>query len=185
DSSILLLFLALNTPELRSDPWNPIPRILRAVERTISSKEHILDEQEEQGTVAQWIDFFRQVLEGVTFLHENGVVWGGFDAIEPLPCPTKEPSQWTFDRSRYPVKYYFTNFRRARQISAPITTLAPSPSSPFTKEIQSCGEWLETLIQDIHLLTAPLLPLTQAMTSGTFTADGARKLFEARIRSLN
>ncbi|KAJ3843538.1 hypothetical protein F5878DRAFT_604428 [Lentinula raphanica] len=240
DSSILLLFLALNTPELRSDPWNPVPRILRAVERTISSTEHvgagagsmvylfhpplvpftqeskILDEKEEQGTVAQWIDFFRQVLEGVTFLHENGVVWGGFNAIEPLPCPTKEPSrppgldtgeergvemfmmdisadpeafvsgihtEWTFDRSRYPVKYYFTNFRRARQISAPITTLAPSPSSPFTKEIQSCGEWLETLIQDIHLLTAPLLPLTQAMTSGTFTADGARKLFEARIRS--
>ncbi|KAJ3988825.1 hypothetical protein F5890DRAFT_1489372 [Lentinula detonsa] len=246
DSSILLLFLALNAPELRSDPWNPVPRILRAVERNLSSKEssvgasagstvylfhpplvHLTQEsnmdpdkqEEEQGTVAQWIDFFRQVLEGLAFLHENGVVWGGFDAIEPLHCCTAEPSRppglgsgaakelemfmmdissdpeafasgthtnWTFDRNRYPVKYYFTNFRRARQISPPIiVTPAPSPSSPFTKEVQSCGKWFEALIEGIYSLRGPLLPLTQAMNSGTFTADAARKLFEARIRSLN
>ncbi|KAJ3749274.1 hypothetical protein DFH05DRAFT_1476172 [Lentinula detonsa] len=224
DSSILLLFLALNAPELRSDPWNPVPRILRAVERNLSSLVHLtqesnMDPDEEQGTVAQWIDFFRQVLEGLAFLHENGVVWGGFDAIEPLHCCTAEPSRppglgsgaakelemfmmdissdpeafasgthtnWTFDRNRYPVKYYFTNFRRARQISPPIiVTPAPSPSSPFTKEVQSCGKWFEALIEGIYSLRGPLLPLTQAMNSGTFTADAARKLFEARIRSLN
>lgn len=177
-----------------------------------------LDKQE-NGTLAQWIDFFRQVLEGLTFLHENGVVWGGFDAIESRLCSTAAPShppgldsggvnepemfmmdissdpgafafspgtEWNFDRSRYPVKYYFTNFRRARQISPPvISTPAPSPSSPFTKDVQSCGKWLEAVVNDIHPVHESLLPLTQAMVSGTFTADGARKLFEARVRSLS
>ncbi|KAJ4493880.1 hypothetical protein C8J55DRAFT_500068 [Lentinula edodes] len=242
DSLILLLLLALNTPELRSDPWNPVPRILRAVERVcgdVSSKEGAgstvylfhsplvpltqqsqlnLDKQE-NGTLAQWIDFFRQVLEGLAFLHENGVVWGGFDAIEPRLCSTAAPSrppgldsggvnelemfmmdissdpgafasspgtEWNFDRSRYPVKYYFTDFRRARQISPPvISTPAPSPSSPFTKDVQSCGRWLQAVVNDIHPVHESLLPLTQAMVSGTFTADGARKLFEARARSLS
>ncbi|KAJ4000656.1 hypothetical protein F5050DRAFT_1541762, partial [Lentinula boryana] len=199
DSSILLLFLALNAPELRSDPWNPVPRILRAVERNLSSKENSnMDpdkQEEEQGTVAQWIDFFRQVLEGLAFLHENGVVWGAAKELEmfmmdissdPEAFASGTHTNWTFDRNRYPVKYYFTNFRRARQISPPIiATPAPSPSSPFTQEVQSCGKWFEALIEGIHSFRGPLLPLTQAMTSGTFTADAARKLFEARIRSLN
>ncbi|KAJ3850272.1 hypothetical protein EV368DRAFT_730, partial [Lentinula lateritia] len=186
DSLILLLLLALNTPELRSDPWNPVPRILRAVERVCGDSQLNLDKQEENGTLAQWMDFFRQVLEGLAFLHENGVVWDGFDAIEPRLCSTAAPSQWNFDRSRYPVKYYFTNFRRARQISPPvIATPASSPSSPFTKDVQSCGKWLEAVVNDIHPVHESLLPLTQAMVSGTFTADGARKLFEARARSLS
>ncbi|KAJ4483694.1 hypothetical protein J3R30DRAFT_3450867 [Lentinula aciculospora] len=242
DSSILLLFLALNAPELRSDPWNPVPRILRAVERICGDHSGVgstgstvylfhpplvpltqeseveLDKQTlYQGTVAQWIDFLRQVIEGLAFLHENGVVWGGFDAIKPLPCfittPSRPPGldsaeakeaemfmmdissdpdafvsspKWTFDRSRYPVKYYFTNFRRARQISPPsIFNSASSSSLPFTQDVQSCGKWLEALVKDIHSLNGSLIPLTQAMTSGTFTADGARKLFEARVRSLN
>lgn len=221
DTPILVLLLALNTPELRSDPWNPFPIILRAVERTCeddTSKgstvylfhpplvplDNTTRQEEEQGTVAHWLDFLRQIFEGLTFLHENQVVWGGFAAIEPPSPPGLETGKakevemimmdissdpnafasekWSFDRSRYPVKYYFTNFRRARQVSP---TTAASPISPFAKDIQSCGLWLESLVRDIPLLRGPLLPLTQAMKSGTFTADGARRLFEARARSLN
>ncbi|KAF9070828.1 hypothetical protein BDP27DRAFT_1401770 [Rhodocollybia butyracea] len=233
DSSVLLILLALNIPELRSDPWNPVPRILRAVERIRELDEEgsvvylfhpplvpLTQDSEhdaEQGTVAQWIDFFRQVLEGLTFLHENDIVWGGFDEIEPLSrSPSRPPGlenesystvvkpaemfmmdissdpyaftpttpvsgrksiQWSFDRSKYPVKYYFTDFCRSRKIS---------PESSFTSDVQSCGSWLESLItQDIPLLYSHFLPLTQSMKSGRFTADGARKLFEARARSLS
>jgi hypothetical protein len=246
-SSILLLLLALNTSELRSDPWNPVPRILRAVERIredsspssagstvylfhpplvpLAQDSEVLspskgsDLSEEQCTVAHWIDFFRQVLEGLTFLHENGVVWGGFDANEPIPSSgfssephdsdttnkassnevemlmmdiSSDPKAFTsdttptFDRSRYPVKYYFTNFRKARQISHSTAIAdASSPLSPLTKDVQSCGHWLESLVKGIRLLRDPFLPLTRAMKSGSFTADGARKLFEARARSLS
>jgi len=102
--------------------------------------------------------------------------------ISSDPKAFASPQKWTFDRSRYPVKYYFTNFRRARQISP---HAAASPLSPFSTDIQSCGLWLESLIKDVPLLRGPLLPLTQAMKSGSFTADGARRLFEARARSLN
>ncbi|KAF5388827.1 hypothetical protein D9757_005627 [Collybiopsis confluens] len=242
DSSILLLILALNTPSLRSDPWNPIPRILRAVERirqdqeegstvflfhpplvtlTSAHSKHSTTDSEEQCTVAHWIDFFRQILEGLTFLHENAVVWGGFDAIEPEQNPSlgssdpshppgldinatekkqveifmmdisSDPEAFTstcpkFDYSRYPVKYYFSDLRKARKVSG---SLDASSSSLFTQEVQSCGSWLERLLfssQALHSrLGSPFLPLIQAMKSRTFSADGARKLFEARVKSLN
>ncbi|KIK68946.1 hypothetical protein GYMLUDRAFT_53464 [Collybiopsis luxurians FD-317 M1] len=233
DSVILLLFLALNTPQLRSDPWNPVPRILRAVERIRQdqddgSKVFLFHPPlvpltsndntscpDEQCKLAHWIDFLRQTLEGLAFLHENAVVWGGFDDIEPeldrssdpLHPPGLETSMQqvdmfmmdissdpeaftstppTFDRSRYPVKYYFTNFRKARKVS---DSMDASFSSLFNKEVQSCGSWMERLILSSKSLRSrlgpPFLPLTQAMRSGTFTADGAKKLFEARVKSLN
>lgn len=70
--SELLLLLELNVPELREDPWNASPHIVRAVERDdhVYLCMHRLFEYNNPplATVAHYIDFFRQVLEvGVSF----------------------------------------------------------------------------------------------------------------------
>lgn len=63
----LYILLELNHPELRIDPWNPAPHILCAVEREdrvflCMERLNPYDEPPFQ-TVANYIDFFRQILE--------------------------------------------------------------------------------------------------------------------------
>lgn len=66
-SSELRLLLELNRPEIRDDPWNAAPHILRAVER--ADDVHLclprLSEYNQPPLlkVAHYIDFFRQILE--------------------------------------------------------------------------------------------------------------------------
>ena len=118
-SQELFLLLGLNMPELREDPWNPAPHIVRAIEKDgqvylflqrLSNyiKPPLLN-------VAHYIDFFRQVLEvrldgwftgyfvthdqGLSFLHEQRIA--GLNLTEP--------SSYMVDLSSAPHKSKFSS----------------------------------------------------------------------------
>jgi hypothetical protein len=66
-SKELLVLLEINHPELRQDPWNAAPHILCAVERDedvyLCMDPLVEFDQPPMRTVANYIDFFRQILE--------------------------------------------------------------------------------------------------------------------------
>ncbi|KAG6844403.1 hypothetical protein H0H87_007162 [Tephrocybe sp. NHM501043] len=66
-SEELLLLLELNHKELRSDPWNPVPHLRCAIERKdnvyLCMEQLNPCDQPPFKTVANYIDFFRQILE--------------------------------------------------------------------------------------------------------------------------
>ncbi|KDR84956.1 hypothetical protein GALMADRAFT_204580 [Galerina marginata CBS 339.88] len=212
-SAELLLLLELNLHELREDPWNSAPHILRAVER--DDKVYLcmqrLSEYNQPPlvNVAHYIDFFRQVLEGLSFLHEQRVV--GLNCASPssymmdsssasqTPAPTASDDESTshpFDRSAYPVRYYFVDFTQATRI--PLESLFPSSSPatpsgelqtratcPFKRDVQGCGSLFERLLDNVPPVATKFKSLTKAMVQGGFTADDARRLFEALCRSID
>ncbi|KAF7422338.1 hypothetical protein PC9H_010494 [Pleurotus ostreatus] len=228
----LEILLSLNEHEPRLDPWNPVPHLLSVVERdSIQRNRGVGGLAEDIGavsfvclewlskyndppfaTVANYIDFIRQALEGLTFLHEQHITslnYGTTDSFmvdigqrnawmalngAPTPAtavhqsgaesPTEAqdpPAAPIFDRTRYPVRYYYTDFALA--------TIIP-PSSPhrdlFKKDVQDCGKMIESLLQEMEVpqVASKMKALVNAMSSGTFGADDARKLFEALCQSL-
>ncbi|PPR05714.1 hypothetical protein CVT26_008955 [Gymnopilus dilepis] len=211
-SQELFLLLGLNMPELREDPWNPAPHIVRAIEKdgqvylflqrlSNYNKPPLLN-------VAHYIDFFRQVLEGLSFLHEQRIA--GLNLTEPSSymvdlssAPHKSNSSSDpqhvvyFDRLSYPVRYYLVDFTDAKRIplgssfpsSSPATpseTLQQSiPACPFRRDVQDCGTLFEKLLSDVPALLPKFKSLTRAMIHGSFTADDARRLFEALFRALD
>jgi len=190
-------------------------------------------------TVAQYIDFFRQILEGMSFLHEHQ--FAGFSCADPNSFmvdlssglglndgsytallvhtmsqgqerdPSTTPKGFgtgdrhhhryliqstdaaNFDRSIYPVRYYFVNFTRTRRIqrgsSDRLTVSLPSYSertSPFKKDVKELGTLLERLMTDMpSVVCTKFRVLIKAMTVGGFEAEDARKLFEALAQSLD
>ncbi|KAG9227768.1 hypothetical protein PTI98_011365 [Pleurotus ostreatus] len=254
----LEILLSLNEHEPRLDPWNPVPHLLSVVERdSIQRNRGVGGLAEDIGavsfvclewlskyndppfaTVANYIDFIRQALEGLTFLHEQHITslnYGTTDSFmvdigqrnawmalngaptpatavhqsgaesptegeeyshsltptqtassqmtSPLCSPQAQdpPAAPIFDRTRYPVRYYYTDFALA--------TIIP-PSSPhrdlFKKDVQDCGKMIESLLQEMEVpqVASKMKALVNAMSSGTFGADDARKLFEALCQSL-
>ncbi|KAF7351420.1 hypothetical protein MSAN_01573900 [Mycena sanguinolenta] len=67
----LFILLRLNHRDLREDPWNPVPHILSAVsrdERVFLCLQRLVEfNHPPLQIVSNYIDFFRQVLEGLTF----------------------------------------------------------------------------------------------------------------------
>ncbi|KXN81853.1 hypothetical protein AN958_03622 [Leucoagaricus sp. SymC.cos] len=259
DSQEVSLLLELNTPELRQDPWNPCPHVLRAVDHDAAS-EHLFVCMERlheynsppMSTVAQYIDFFRQILEGLSFLHEHNLV--GFSCSDPssymvdlssgpysnnasitsllsatsslhtgASTPLKSPGHRDhsphhhqyyhhhsvtadvalFDRSIYPVRYYFVNFSHARRldVNGPVrdrTVSIPSPSispskhplgakqpCPYKEDVKDLGNLMENMLIDTPtVVSIKFKSLIKAMTIGGFGAEDSRKLFEALCRSL-
>ncbi|KAL4263138.1 Protein kinase domain-containing protein [Pleurotus pulmonarius] len=252
----LEILISLNEHEPRLDPWNPVPHLLSVVERdnvqrnragggggedigavTFVCLEWLSKYNDPPfATVANYIDFIRQALEGLTFLHEQHITSLNYGTTEsfmvdigqrnawmalngaPTPAssvhksesptegdeclhsltPTQTASSQTasplsspqaqdppnapiFDRTRYPVRYYYTDFACA--------TIIP-PSSPhrdlFKKDVQDCGKMIEGLLQEMEVpqVASKMKALVNAMSSGTFGADDARKLFEALCKSL-
>ncbi|KDQ25520.1 hypothetical protein PLEOSDRAFT_1090068 [Pleurotus ostreatus PC15] len=228
----LEILLSLNEHEPRLDPWNPVPHLLSVVERDsvqrnrgegglaedIGAVSFVCLEWLSKyndppfATVANYIDFIRQALEGLTFLHEQHITslnYGTTDSFmvdigqrnawmalngAPTPAtavrqsgaesPTEAqdpPTAPIFDRTRYPVRYYYTDFASA--------TIIP-PSSPhrdlFKKDVQDCGKMIESLLREMEVpqVASKMKALVNAMSSGTFGADDARKLFEALCQSL-
>lgn len=264
-STELSLLLDLNSADLRQDPWNPCPHILQAVNDDPSSDYLYLCMERlnefncpPMSTVAQYIDFFRQILEGLSFLHEHRLV--GFACSDPssfmvdlssgvhsnnasfislLPAatsrgrlqerstplkhsgihdhppprlqqphphphhhnavPNTEPV--VFDRSIYPVRYYFVNFTRTRRCQEDTrgrnrTTSVPSPSPPnktppsrrpcpFKQDVKDMGTMISSMLADVPtIVSTKFRALVKAMTVGGFGAEDSRKLFEALARSL-
>ncbi|KAF9468749.1 hypothetical protein BDZ94DRAFT_1246188 [Collybia nuda] len=189
-SSELYILLELNHPEYRMDPWNPAPHILCAVER----EDVVFLCMERLGpyyeppfkTVANYIDFFRQILEGLTFLHELNITQMSFQDpscymvdLSSAPGTCLLPAD--FDRSRYPVRYYFTNLSHATKFEAPST---PVSSSAFRHDVQDCGVMIDRLLVEVPWIEPKFKSLVKAMAVGGFGADDSRKLFEALCKSL-
>lgn len=107
-----------------------------------------------------------------------------------------------FDRTAFPVRYYFTNLSHATKIELPSTPVqTSSTTTPFRHDVQDCGVMIDRLLVHVSfcfLLSFPLFyfnlqvprigpkfkSLVKAMAVGGFGADDARKLFEALCKSL-
>ncbi|KIJ94484.1 hypothetical protein K443DRAFT_683720 [Laccaria amethystina LaAM-08-1] len=213
-SKELLVLLEINHPELRQDPWNAAPHILCAVERDedvyLCMDPLVEFDQPPMRTVANYIDFFRQILEGLTFLHEHRIA--GLSCAEPssymvdlssgrtTTSPSTPASELHenpvvyFDRTAFPVRYYFVNFTNAQRVSSrkDSSSSPASPadenslfSSPFKKDVQECGTMIDNMLINVPQIAPKMKSLIKAMTLGGFSADDARKLFEALCRTLD
>ncbi|KAL0065659.1 hypothetical protein AAF712_007300 [Marasmius tenuissimus] len=211
-STQLLIYLALNQRDARLDPWNPIPYIICAVDRTrthdtifLCLKHLVSFDLTPFRTVANWVDLFRQLLESLSFLHEHGVVHGGITPNTPgimvdiSADPNAHDNPDQFDRTKYPVKYYFSDFSRARHsalspTSSPIGSLT-RPSSPvlrqrvpFIDDVHALGHLFSNLLPNLphSPLRTKLESLSRSMVKGTLrTSEEARKLFEVLIGSVD
>ncbi|KAJ7697633.1 hypothetical protein B0H17DRAFT_1263111 [Mycena rosella] len=183
----LIILLRLNQRELRQDPWNPAPHIICAVprdERVFLCMQRLVEfNQPPLQIVSNYIDFFKQVLEGLTFLHEHSIAQlsrldlssymvdlgpttsSASDSVEP------------FDRTRYPVRYYFTNLSDACEFES-------RTDAGFQKDVEDCAIMMEHFAANVPAISRKLNTLINAMRTGTFDADASRKLFEALCKSL-
>ncbi|EEB92034.1 hypothetical protein MPER_09512 [Moniliophthora perniciosa FA553] len=229
-SSHLLVQLALNHQDLRLDPWNPAPHIICAVDRSQSHDtiflcvKHLVPYNRIPfRTVAHWIDMFRQLLEGLAFLHEHRILHGGLDvnnlmvdeeegvplimvdiSADPIALEGDRPED--FDRTRYPVKYYFANLDKARQSRSrqrhhSVQRSNTMPSSPisgygiplltsrsgYSEDIHALGHIIASFLPNLphSPLRNKLVSLTRSMFTGTLrTAEESCKLFEVLVGSV-
>ncbi|KAJ7634501.1 hypothetical protein FB45DRAFT_909050 [Roridomyces roridus] len=192
----LAILLRLNHSEFRDDPWNPIPHIICAVERDerVFLCMHRLVEFNNPPlqTVVHYIDFFRQVLEGLTFLHEHSIArlsrldLAGYmvDLGPTTSAATGSSSVESFDRTRYPVRYYFTDLSSAREYDDDEAGGRAADPASFRKDVEDCAGMMESLSSNIPSIAGKVSVLVSAMRTGTFDADAARKLFEALCKAL-
>ncbi|KAJ7109642.1 hypothetical protein C8R43DRAFT_1079702 [Mycena crocata] len=180
----LLILLRLNHRDLRQDPWNPAPHILCAVPRDehvfLCMQRLVEFNKPPLQTVSNYIDFFKQVLEGLTFLHEHSIAQlSPLDLMVDLGPTTSSAADCieSFDRSRYPVRYYFTNLSNAREFDG-------RADPAFPKDVADCANMMEQLADKVSSISRKLTTLVNAMRTGTFDADASRKLFEALCKSL-
>ncbi|KAJ7727011.1 hypothetical protein DFH07DRAFT_930894 [Mycena maculata] len=183
----LIILLRLNNHDLRQDPWNPAPHIICAIsrdERVFLCMRRLVEfNQPPLQIVSNYIDFFKQVLEGLTFLHEHSIAqlscldlstyWVD---LGPTTSSASDSVEY-FDRTRYPVRYYFTNLSNASEFE--------SRADPaFQKDVEDCAGMMEHLAANVPSISRKLTALVNAMRTGTFDADASRKLFEALCKSL-
>ncbi|KAG6860755.1 hypothetical protein C0995_007873 [Termitomyces sp. Mi166 len=151
----LYLLLELNHKELRSDPWNPIPHLRCAVERDdnvyLCMERLNPFDQPPFKTVSDYIDFFRQILEGLTFLHELQIANLSFHdptcfMVDLSSAPSTCESPADFDRTKYPVRYYITNLRHAKKHDP----LVEGSTSAFALDIQECGTMIDKMLSRVN-----------------------------------
>ncbi|KAF9475981.1 hypothetical protein BDN70DRAFT_883005 [Pholiota conissans] len=192
-SSEASLLNSVNQPSLRLDPWNAAPHILAAVERG----DHVylcmkqLSEFNDPPllTVEHYVDFIRQVLERLSFLHEYGIcdlslAHPSSYMMDRSSGPSSDESSQisstvAFNRSKYPVRYYFVNFTQAKRIPRDPLYPASQPSSPgrevllcaFQRDIRDCGVMVENLLTDVPQIAETFRPLIEHMKMGHFTRE--------------
>jgi hypothetical protein len=174
DSLELRILIELNHSERRHDPWNPAPYVRGVVER--DSRVFVVVERLSSyddppfKTVANYVDLFRQILEvritffiplyhvltvdkyqGLTFMHELGIAKLSFQ--DPCCCMvdlSSAPSSCSlpadFDRTHYPVKYYFTDLSLATKLDTSSSSAARSSESEFRRDVQDCALKIDRLL---------------------------------------
>ncbi|KAJ6609082.1 hypothetical protein B0H10DRAFT_2065871 [Mycena sp. CBHHK59/15] len=155
----LLILLRLNHRDIRQDPWNPAPHILCAVERDervfLCLQRLIEFNQPPLKIVSNYIDFFKQVLEGLTFLHEHSIAQLSYLDLSTYMVDLGSTtfnslhSVESFDRTKFPVRYYFTNFSSASEFN--------SRSHPaFQKDVEDCGAMMDRLAAHVSPISRKL-----------------------------
>ncbi|KAJ7108781.1 hypothetical protein C8R44DRAFT_937951 [Mycena epipterygia] len=180
----LIILLRLNQRDLRQDPWNPAPHIICAVsrdERVFLCMQRLVEfNQPPLQIVSNYIDFFKQ---GLTFLHEHSIAQlSRLDLSSYMvdlgpTTSSASDSVESFDRTRYPVRYYFTNLSDACEFE--------NRTNPaFQQDVEDCAIMMEHLSANVPSISRKLKILVNAMRTGTFDADASRKLFEALCKAL-
>jgi len=185
-STELIILLELNHNESRHDPWNPAPHILSAVERddnVFLCMERLIEyNQPPFKTVANYIDFFRQTLEGLTFLHEHHIAQlccsDPNSIMVDISTGTSTSSIEHFDRTIYPVRYYYTDFSRAVKFNS-------SANDEFAADIRDCGIMISRLLANVPQIAPSFNAVVKAMASGNLGADECRNMFEVLCKSLD
>ncbi|KAH9073587.1 hypothetical protein EDB83DRAFT_2505194 [Lactarius deliciosus] len=184
-STELALLRALNTTEIRSDPWNPAPRLLHTAERgddAILCLERLFDcDHPPLQTVANVVDYIRQALEGLCFLHEHKIAHCAYGDPNGVMMDIGRSSSAGFDRTRLPVRYYRVNFSRAQELPRE----ADPRSVSFCRDVRDCGAMFQTLVEEVPKIGGKLRSLVVAMTGGEYGAEDARKLFEALCKGID
>ncbi|VDB91786.1 unnamed protein product [Peniophora sp. CBMAI 1063] len=185
DSIELHLLQTLDRDPLRDDPWNPAPRILHHTTRgtiTVVCFERLFEyDQPPMVTVANVVDFVRQALEGLTFLHENRIAhraYGDAGAVM-VDIGMSDPNK--FDRATLPVQYYRVDFSHAEQLKPD----ASLHCAALIQDVRDCGRMFTALVDEVPPIGRKLQTLINAMDSGEYGADDARKLFEALCRTID
>ncbi|KAF7360139.1 hypothetical protein MVEN_00742300 [Mycena venus] len=196
----LLILLRLNHRDLRQDPWNPAPHILCAVsrdERVFLCIQRLVEfNQPPLQIVSNYIDFFQagareeldlNLAQGLTFLHEHSIAQLScldlHSYMVDLGATTSSASDSfsvdSFDRTRYPVRYYFTNLSNACEFES-----RTNANAAFQKDVEDCAMMMNQLGSAVPSISPKLNILVNAMRTGTFDADASRKLFEALCKAL-
>lgn len=185
DSTEHTILQSLNSDEIRSDPWNPAPNLLYMAERgddAILCFERLFGcDNPPLQTVANVIDYIRQALEGLCFLHEHNIVHHAYGDPKGVMMDIGRPSTADFDRTRFPVRYYRINFARAQQLSRDVDPRSAS----FCSDVSDCGSLLQVLVDEVPKIGGKLRSLVVAMIGGEYGAEDARKLFEALCQGID
>ncbi|KAI0265556.1 hypothetical protein BC834DRAFT_824835 [Gloeopeniophorella convolvens] len=184
-STELKLLEALNLDEVRNDPWNSAPRLLHSAERgddVVLCFERLFDcDEPPLQTVANVIDYIRQALEGLCFLHEHKIAHFAYGDPNGVMMDIGRPSPAGFDRTRLPVRYYRVNFAHAQQL--------PRDTDPrhasFRRDVRDCGSMFQMLSDEVPKIGGKLRSLVVAMTGGEYGAEDARKLFDALCKGID
>ncbi|KAH9031125.1 hypothetical protein EDB85DRAFT_2146293 [Lactarius pseudohatsudake] len=127
----LALLRALNTTEIRSDPWNPAPRLLHTAEcgdDAVLYLERLFDcDHPPLQTVANVVDYIRQALEHkiarCAYGDPNGVMMDIGRSSSAGP-----------DRTRLPMCYYRVNVSRVKELPRE----ADPRSKSFCRDVCDC-----------------------------------------------
>ncbi|KZV66227.1 hypothetical protein PENSPDRAFT_612941 [Peniophora sp. CONT] len=185
DSNELHLLKALDSDPLRDDPWNPAPRILHHSTRgdkTVVCFERLFEyDQPPLATVANVVDFVRQALEGLSFLHENRIAHRAYGEAGAVMVDIGMSDPTKFDRAHLPVRYYRVDFSQAEQLDAN----ASLRCAAFVQDVRDCGRMFTALADEVPPIGRKLKTLINAMDGGEYGAEDARKLFEALCRTID
>jgi len=186
-STELALLRSLNADEIRSDPWNPAPRLLYTAERgdtAVLCLERLFDcDHPPLQTIANVVDYIRQSLEGLCFLHEHKIAHCAYGEPTGVMMDIGRSTSAGFDRTRLPVRYYRVDFSRAMELTG--TREADPRSASYCRDVRDCGAMLQTLVEEVPKIGRKLRSLVLAMTGGEYGAEDARKLFEALCKGID
>jgi len=185
-STELALLRALNADDIRADPWNPAPRLLytarRGTDDVVLCLERLFDCTDPPfQTVANVVDYIRQSLEGLCFLHEHKIAHCAYGEPSGVMMDIGRSTAEGFDRTRLPVRYYRVDFSRALQLARE----ADPRGAGFRRDVRDCGEMLKMLVEEVPKIGGKLRSLVVAMTGGEYGAEDARKLFEALCKGID
>jgi hypothetical protein len=150
DSHELQLLRFFDADEVRHDPWNLAPRIIQLSERGNSAVvclERLFEyDQPPLQTVANVIDFVKQTLEGLAFLHEHRIAHGAYGDTTGIMVDLGHPRYEDFDRARLPVRYYRVDFSHAERLAMD----TPPRHSLFIQDVKDCASMFLPLMQEVR-----------------------------------
>ncbi|KAF8486596.1 hypothetical protein JB92DRAFT_3148564 [Gautieria morchelliformis] len=206
----LALWRYLNDAPLRRDPWNPSPPVLSIIERElpISTAECLSQTEADSGedaayivmdrlyrlqdnplkSVGDWIDFIRQLLQGLVFLHEHNIAGVSYPLVDETWPPAfmmdigLAPPQTHFSRVDFPVKYYLLDFSRAVRLR--VSALARPSCSDQISGLR--GRSKNTVLLSASRPRVPAMlpdPFIGSLSLDTHSMNLTFTLADARARS--